>query len=116
MCDSHLALYASALFTVCAVLATFTGPGFLRREQIPSIRFSPIEPNISGQDGSWAERCAWPLGSVRRTAGLVVQLLAFLAAGCSAQTWEVKLVVALQLEGPHRFIKEIARGLEDPPA
>jgi hypothetical protein len=54
------------------------------------------------------------------TAGLIVQLFAFLAIGVFGANVGSKLVVALQLEVPHHSIKGIARGraggLEDPGA
>jgi hypothetical protein len=46
----------------------------------------------------------------RRTAGLIVQLFAFLAMGVFGANMGGKLVVALQFEVPHHFIKGIARG------
>ena len=54
------------------------------------------------------------------TAGLIVQLFAFLAIGVFGANVGSKLVVALQLEVPHHSLKGIARGraggLEDPGA
>jgi hypothetical protein len=51
---------------------------------------------------------------------LIVQLLAFLAMGVFSANVGSKLVVPLQLEVPHHFIKGMARGragrLEDPGA